>query len=683
MAEFLELMNQTQKIISQSASLAKQMGASSSEEAILGQLEMLKKKELMLVAVGEAKRGKSSALNAFLNEKDPLFPVDINLCTNVVTIVRYGERESVEAYIEDPKAENGCRVEKITREQIADYVSEKGNPNNYRQVKLLNIRVPNHMLKEGVVFVDTPGVGSLNIEHAETTYGFLPYADVMLFVSDADSGLTQSELNFLKRGYKYCKNILFPLTKKDLNENYNVILEDNREKISRTLNMPAEDVQIIAVSSMAKLRYLKSGSKTMLMNSNFPALEEAVWSSILKHRGEVLLLPFLAAAKSEMIKLADNVAAQYQMLDANEDVVQRLISELNAKTAVLDDLQAKGAEWRAKLSLFFATLQNDVSGARQRIAADAKELVDSASAQLGGRICSEANYTKLISDINEKISCGVIDIRDDISSKIDAQIDELERQLDFGVGVNEDILNKMGYVPAKDFEVTFPPKKKMDTAINWGRKISMNTMGGGTIGSVMGGFVGFCLGGPAGMMLGVQLGSGIGGLVGGAKGCVDALTQHDQLDVHTVIHAVTNYISAAMSGVNTSISNVIAELRIVVNASFEEELKSRSKSLRDQASQLQKNISMTAGEIPKKRAVLKEQSTELAKKLDRFDLLEQAAVNLGGQAEAAMPFTAVKRTAAADKVHAADGKNTADKIDAADERNTAESDSGKRTYAFL
>ena len=185
------------------------------------------------------------------------------------------------------------------------------------------------------------------------------------------------------------------------------------------------------------------------------------------------------------------------------------------------------------------------------------------------------------------------------------------------------------------------------------------------------------------MVLGAQLGSGIGGLVGSAKGCVDALTQHDQLDVHTVIHAVTNYISAAMSGVNTSISNVIAELRIVVNASFEEELKSRSKSLRDQASQLQKNISMTAGEIPKKRAVLKEQSTELAKKLDRFDLLEQAAVNLGGQAEAAMPFTAVKRTAAADKVHAADGKNTADKIDAADERNTAESDSGKRTYAFL
>ena len=62
------------------------------------------------------------------------------------------------------------------------------------------------------MFVDTPGVGSLNISHAEATYGFLPNADLLLFVSDTNAGFTETELNFLKRGYQYCKNVIFPLT---------------------------------------------------------------------------------------------------------------------------------------------------------------------------------------------------------------------------------------------------------------------------------------------------------------------------------------------------------------------------------------------------------------------------------------------------------------------------------------
>ena len=95
----------------------------------------------------------------------------------------------------------------------------------------------------------------------------------------------ETELNFLKRGYQYCKNIIFPLTKKDMNADYQVIAEDNRKKIHQLLDIPEEAVQLIPVSSVAKQRYLKSGSKSMYTNSNFPQLEEAIWTMIARTRG--------------------------------------------------------------------------------------------------------------------------------------------------------------------------------------------------------------------------------------------------------------------------------------------------------------------------------------------------------------------------------------------------------------
>ena len=203
MATFFELNRSALQLMEQSVELAKQLGFDVAADSIREQITAFQKKKLMVVVAGEARRGKSSLLNALLNEAHPLFPVDINVCTNVVTIVQYGEQEKIEAYIQDATQPQGYRVEAITREQIPDYVSEQGNPSNYKNVQMLNASIPNGLLKQGVVFVDTPGVGSLNLDHAEPTYSFLPHAHLLLSVRDPDSGRTDSELNLTKRGYRY------------------------------------------------------------------------------------------------------------------------------------------------------------------------------------------------------------------------------------------------------------------------------------------------------------------------------------------------------------------------------------------------------------------------------------------------------------------------------------------------
>lgn len=106
MSAFFELAHQTEALLQESAALSDKLGFEAAAQTIRGQLEAFSQKKLTVVAAGEARRGKSSLLNALLNEKTPLFPVDVNVCTNVVTVVQYGEAESIEAYIEDAKESN-------------------------------------------------------------------------------------------------------------------------------------------------------------------------------------------------------------------------------------------------------------------------------------------------------------------------------------------------------------------------------------------------------------------------------------------------------------------------------------------------------------------------------------------------------------------------------------------------
>lgn len=618
MSTFLELSKGTEKLLAQTEALLRRLDYGAAADNIREQIKAFQKKELTVVVAGEARRGKSSLLNALLNEKESIFPVDVNVCTNVVTILRYGETEKIEAFIEDIHSENGYRVEAIDRGEIENYVSEKGNPNNFKKVKMLQASVPNKLLQEGVVFVDTPGVGSLNVEHAEATYSFLPNADLLLFVTDTMAGMTETELDFLRRGYSYCKNVIFALTKKDLADNYEVFAEDNRTKISNALEIPPEQIDIIPVSSVAKLRYLTTGRKAMYLNSNFQKLENCIWSTISRTRGEILLLPYLAEARADIVKLLDNIVAQYQTLGSA--VTSDLIDELNEMVKKLDTLQDQGADWRSNLNLSFSLLQTAVNAEQQKISQSARDLIEERVQALDKKICDPAKYKQLISDVNDLITRGLLDIRDMLSEATNRKMSELQSALDLELGTNEDILGKLQFQPS-DPEIRFPKKSFSDTLVSKGRNITMNTMGGTTVGSILGGIVGFCVGGPAGIQMGATIGGAAGTLFGGTKGCLEAFSKYDQLDVNTVSKALNKHVATSMNGVSSCISVVLTEVRSVVSTSFEKQLKKRVKELQENISQLKKNISLAQNDIPKRQAELKTQLGQLNQLIKLHDNL--------------------------------------------------------------
>ena len=145
------------------------------------------KKELNVLVSGEVKAGKSSLINSILGEE--ICTVNGGVCTNTNTLIRYGETEKITVYYASIDDKSEPEPDIISRERISDYVSERKNKNNKKNVRLIVVETPNEHLKSGLVLIDTPGLGSLNPLHAATTFSMAPMADVIILVANAKSEL--------------------------------------------------------------------------------------------------------------------------------------------------------------------------------------------------------------------------------------------------------------------------------------------------------------------------------------------------------------------------------------------------------------------------------------------------------------------------------------------------------------
>jgi signal recognition particle receptor subunit beta len=142
-----------------------------------------------LVVFGEFKRGKTTFINALLGQD--LLPSAVVPLTSVVTVLHYGPSAQVEVEFLDGHREIG------TPGILPDYVTEKGNPQNVRQVKVVRVAVPSALLRNGLQLVDTPGVGSVYEHNTETTRDFLEQVDGAILLVASDPPISRGECEFL------------------------------------------------------------------------------------------------------------------------------------------------------------------------------------------------------------------------------------------------------------------------------------------------------------------------------------------------------------------------------------------------------------------------------------------------------------------------------------------------------
>ncbi len=289
----------------------------------------LAQEDFTLVILGEFKRGKSTLINALLGSQ--LLPTAIVPLTAIPTVIQYGRQLKVHViYLDGAKKE-------ISINEIAGYVTERENPENTKRVREVLISYPSELLKQGVILVDTPGVGSVYRHNTNAAYAYLPYSDAAIFTISIDAPLSKNEIDYLKDILKFTNKLFFVLNKIDIAspEDVSEALAYTRETLR--IELGEGSYNLIPLSArQALLARTGAGETGLTDSSGIRRLEEILGSFIRNEKGRLIL----ESAAVRALRTINELEMELLLLrKAMESSFRDLDEKIVLLTAKLDKLE--------------------------------------------------------------------------------------------------------------------------------------------------------------------------------------------------------------------------------------------------------------------------------------------------------------------------------------------------------
>jgi len=235
-----------------------------------------------LMLVGRFSRGKSTLINAILGTA--YLPTGILPLTSVITTVRYGSRPQVMLNFKG----SGMRRE-VPLSQLAEYVTQQANPGNVKKLAYAEIELPVELLRRGLFFVDSPGLGSSIAENTETTERFFPEADAFILITSFDSPLSEEEDRALRR-IRQSDKVLFVIVNKN-----DTVSEADRAQVMEFVKERlaqysfSRDPQIFSVSARQALEGKQAGNDGLVEASGIRQVEAALFQFLTEEKAQAFL----------------------------------------------------------------------------------------------------------------------------------------------------------------------------------------------------------------------------------------------------------------------------------------------------------------------------------------------------------------------------------------------------------
>ena len=191
-------------------------------------IENMNKNEIVIPVLGVQGAGKSSFLNSILMNEN-ILPTDVDETTCVPVEVRFGEDTTrAQVYF---KARN---MEDIDISDLEKYVHNDYNPANEMGVSKIVLFNDSDILKNNIVLVDLPGVGSLTPENQKTTLDYVNKLVAGIFMIRTNPPITRTEKNFINALWPKLSNTIFVQNK--WNDESDEDAEDAKEHNEGVLN---------------------------------------------------------------------------------------------------------------------------------------------------------------------------------------------------------------------------------------------------------------------------------------------------------------------------------------------------------------------------------------------------------------------------------------------------------------
>lgn len=315
--------------------------------------ENLRNDKFHLVVLGQFKRGKTTFINALLGEN--ILPTAVVPLTSIVTLLEYGSSVRVEVSFLD-----GRNVT-VPLSELDQYVTEEGNPQNSKQVRHVRISYPSQYLQDGVLLIDTPGVGSIYQNNTDETYRYLPLVDAAIFMLSADQPISQAEVEFLSNIKEYAQKTFFILNKidyladADRSRALDFVVKTLQDKVGWT------GVKVFPLSARRALEGRQAGRDEMLADSGLPEFSSELATFLMQEKGRAVLAAAAGKGRSVLRELRNGVELE---LGALSTPLAELVGKIQLFDRMVQELEQEQQDnaylLRGELDRLFARLEEEI-----------------------------------------------------------------------------------------------------------------------------------------------------------------------------------------------------------------------------------------------------------------------------------------------------------------------------------
>lgn len=516
--------------------------------------ENLNKKEIIVPVLGIQGAGKSSFLNSILMD-DNILPTDVDETTCVPVEVRYGDNinEAIIYYLHGHK-------ETVRVENLEKYVHNDYNRANNLQVSKIVLHNNSEVLKDNIVLVDLPGVGSLTPENQRTTLDYVNKLVAGIFIIRTNPPITRTEKNFINALWPKLSNTIFVQNKwnDESLEDANEAKEHNEgvlSSISYAHNQEKEiNVNVVNVYEAVKAKFTQDTE--LYSKSGVVKVIEEIKNISNEYNKQ--LITALNQKVYEALKNINNKIETYKILALNENNENLLEKEEKIK----------------EIKEILSENKKKIRSCRAYAGEEIENIIE-----VTCKIIRE-NIENLRLDLRRIVNKGIVDgnrlslIYKEMSDKAINNI--MDEVLALITNLIKNLNNELGEITVKGFDGTYENISFFNRESSIKYEKSLPTVLGvstGVVGTI--GAVGLL--GPAGVLVGMGI-SLVFSLIGDhmRKKIVENRASYTLKDLEPMIEDFESYLKEEIIGdlraKGQEVDDSIKELKSKLEKSFKEDM---------------------------------------------------------------------------------------------------------------
>jgi GTPase SAR1 family protein len=311
-----------------------------------------------LLVLGDMKRGKSTFLNALIGEN--LLPSDVNPCTALLTILKFGPEKQVTVHFKDGKSPEQIDFKLFKQRYTIDPQEAKQLEQQQQQafpdVSHAVVEYPLPLLEKGVEIVDSPGLNDTEARN-ELSLGYINNCHAILFVLRASQPCTLAERRYLENYIKdrglsvfflinawdqVKEGLIDPDDPEELEEAESKLRKVFHTNLVDYCQVDGQDIydeRVFEISAIQALRRRIKDASASLEGTGFPEFMGALNTFLTQERAIAEFRQARTLARQANLRVRQAVERRIPLLDQDVEELKQRISSVEPEFSKLSQIR--------------------------------------------------------------------------------------------------------------------------------------------------------------------------------------------------------------------------------------------------------------------------------------------------------------------------------------------------------